>query len=105
VSGVDERGSARFRVAVPPELEAGAYANVLLAWNTAYEFTLDFAIVQQPKASDEVDAADEVRCRVVSRIRIPVTLVFDVIRALNEQMTRYEQRFGEIRPPGRGEEG
>ena len=28
---------------VPPELEAGAYANFLWTWHTAHEFTLDFA--------------------------------------------------------------
>jgi hypothetical protein len=33
-------------------------------------------------------------------VRIPVTLLFDVIRALNDEMTRYEQQFGEIQRPG-----
>ena len=40
-----------------------------------------------------------VECRVVSRVKIPVTVLFDVLRALNENMTRYEQVFGEIRRP------
>ena len=40
-----------------------------------------------------------VPCRVVSRVRIPVTFVFDVIRLLNDE-TRYEARFGEIRRSG-----
>jgi hypothetical protein len=40
-----------------------------------------------------------VDCRVVSRVKIPVTVLFDVLRALNENMTRYEQVFGEIRRP------
>jgi hypothetical protein len=38
-------------------------------------------------------------CRVVSRVRIPVTLIFDLIRTLNDNMTVYENVFGEIRPP------
>jgi len=32
--------------------------------------------------------------------RLVPPLVFDVLRALNENMTRYEQAFGEIRRPG-----
>jgi hypothetical protein len=32
-------------------------------------------------------------------VRIPVTVIFDVLRAVNEDMTRYESLFGEIRPP------
>jgi hypothetical protein len=35
-----------------------------------------------------------------SRVKIPVTLIFDVMRALNENMTRYEGVFGAIRRPG-----
>jgi hypothetical protein len=38
--------------------------------------------------------------RVVARVKIPVTLIYDVLRALNENMTRYEETFGEIQRPG-----
>jgi hypothetical protein len=41
-----------------------------------------------------------VPCRVVARVKIPVTVLFDVLRALNENMTRYESVFGEIKRPG-----
>jgi uncharacterized protein DUF3467 len=92
-----------FQIMLPPELEGGVYANFLAAWHTAYEFTLDFSATQPPQAADADDAVN-VPCRVVARVKIPVTLVFDVIRALNEQMTKYESEFGEIRRP-RGEEG
>jgi hypothetical protein len=42
---------------------------------------------------------------VTSRVRIPVTMIFDLIRALNETMTQYENVFGEIRSiePGSSE--
>jgi hypothetical protein len=36
----------------------------------------------------------------VARVKIPTTVIFDVLRALNENMTRYEASFGEIRSPG-----
>jgi hypothetical protein len=89
-----------FRLVVPPEAEAGVYANFLGVWHSAYEFTLDFGVMQPPQPPESEDGAPVVPCRVVSRIKIPVTLVYDVLRALNENMTRYEQSYGEIRRPG-----
>jgi hypothetical protein len=41
---------------------------------------------------------------VVARVRLPVALIFDVIRTLNDTMTEYEREFGEIRPPESREE-
>ena len=86
---------------VPPELEGGTYANVLNVWHTPYEFTLDFGVMQQvvePEDAD-ADAPVQVPVRVVSRVRIPVALLFEVLKALNTNMTGYESTFGSIRPP------
>jgi hypothetical protein len=51
---------------------------------------------------DEANPSSPIRvpCRVVARVKLPVTVVFDLIRAVNENMTRYEQAFGEIQRPG-----
>ena len=84
---------------VPPELEGGTYANVLNVWHTAYEFTLDFGVMQQVGEPEDADAALQVPVRVVSRVRIPVTLLFEVLKALNTNMTGYESTFGSIRAP------
>ena len=93
----------QFELNVPPELEGGVYANVLGVWHTAYEFTLDFAAMQPPQVLDESDPASptHVPCRVVARVKIPVTAVFDLIRAVNDNMTKYEEHFGEIHRPGK----
>ena len=90
-----------FAIDLPDELEGGAYANVLAAWHSAYEFTLDFASTGpvRPRNPADATAGFEVPCRIVSRVKIPVPLVFDVIRTLNEEMTKYEAEFGEIRRP------
>lgn len=90
-----------FAIDLPAELEGGVYANVLAAWHSAYEFTLDFASTGPVQPRDEADPAAgyEVPCRIVTRVKIPVPLVFDVIRTLNEEMTKYEAEFGEIRRP------
>ena len=84
---------------VPPELEGGTYANVLNVWHTAYEFTLDFGVMQQVGEPEDAEAALQVPVRVVSRVRIPVTLLFEVLKALNTNMTGYESTFGSIRAP------
>lgn len=88
----------QFRLDVPAEETGGTYANFLAVWHTAHEFTLDFAATQPPQRTDPEDEQSPlvVPCAVVSRVRIPVSVVFDVLRALNENMTRYEEAFGAI---------
>jgi hypothetical protein len=88
-----------FQINVPPELEAGVYANFVGVWHSPYEFTIDFASML-PVEQHEGDGGPIVPCRVVARVKIPTSLVFDLMRTVNENMTRYEERFGEIRRPG-----
>jgi hypothetical protein len=89
-------GASEHRFFVPRALEAGVYANQFSVWHTAHEFTLDFAVAKPPE-SDESDDSIRTRSRVVVRVRLPITMAFEVIRKLNADMTAYEQRFGEIR--------
>jgi Protein of unknown function (DUF3467) len=95
-----------FQILVPPEWEGGAYADFLSVWHSPYEFTLDFCATQHPQAADpdDPDSAPIIRCRVVARVKLPVTLAFDVIRALNDNLTRYEEPFGVVARPGDEEE-
>ena len=91
-----------FEIQVPPELEAGSYSNFLMVWHTPHEFTLDFAVMQptQPNQSGV-----KVPCRVVSRLRVPPTVMLEVLHAMNENLARYQSMFGEIQRPGGGERG
>jgi hypothetical protein len=77
-------------ILVPEALQAGAYGNGAVLWYTAHEFTLDFIVQQEPPGTSTRD-------RVVARVRIPPTLVFDLLRGLSETLTRYEGQFGEIK--------
>jgi len=88
-----------FEILVSPELEGGVYANFLTIWHTPFEFTLDFCATLQPRLDDQ-DAPIVFPCRLVSRVKLPPMLVFDVLQALNQRMSIYEQQFGEIRRPG-----
>jgi hypothetical protein len=87
---------ASFEVRLSEEMEPGVYANFLGVWHTGHEFTLDFAATQPPTSTDE---GTVVPCRVVARVKIPPTLVFDIIKTLNANLTGYEETFGDIKPP------
>jgi hypothetical protein len=102
----EEQPEGEYRFYVPPEQEGGVYANTLGVWHTAYEFTLDFAAMQpvQPPDPEEERSTPIVPCRVVSRVRIPVTLLFDVMRALNDNLAAYESAWGEIKRPEQEEQ-
>jgi hypothetical protein len=86
-------------------LEAGAYANVLAVWHTSHEFTLDFAAIQptQQVQQDDGTVVLTVPARVTARVKVPPTLLFAIIKAINENMTQYEQSFGSIQTPGADE--
>jgi hypothetical protein len=90
---------------VPPELEAGAYANFLWTWHTAHEFTLDFAaLVGEGRAPIVEPDPSDTRLLVVSRVKVAPSTVFDMIRSIHGNMTLYEERFGAIQYPERREE-
>src|SRR5919197_6767601 len=88
--------STEFEIQVPPELEAGAHANFLMVWHTPHDFTLDFAVMQPTQPGQE---GAKVPCRVVARLRLPPTVMLDVLQAMSENVARYQQSFGEIHRP------
>jgi hypothetical protein len=90
----DDEEVQRLEMRVPEKLEAGAYANLLSVWHTHHEFTLDFATTLPSEG--EVQPA-----RVVARIKLPPTVMFAVLRTLNENLTMFEQSYGVVSgPPG-----
>jgi hypothetical protein len=85
-----------FDLDVPTELETGVYANVLWAWHTADEFTLDFGTF--------IAAEEERQPRGVARVKVPPGAVFEMIRIIHSNMTTYEETYGPIHYPQRREE-
>lgn len=90
-----------FQFDVPEEWRIGLYANNVNVWHSPYEFTLDFAVTEPPQVEDpdDPDSPLTVPSPVVARIRVPVGLVFDIIRAINASMAAYESAWGPIRAP------
>jgi hypothetical protein len=74
---------------VSPEARIGVYANALSVWYSPFEFALDWGLSGPPEVEDDDDPTSALRITtsVIPRIRIPVGLGFDVLRALNEAMT------------------
>jgi hypothetical protein len=92
----------QFEIDLPPELIGGAYADFANVWHTPTVFVMDFLTLAQPPR-EEVDAeTGELRtvvpARVVSRIRIPPEQVFELAKALTQQLEFWEQETGRRAP-------
>jgi hypothetical protein len=92
----------QFAMQVPDHLASGVYSNLMAVWHTAFEFTLDFAVTLPAQVME--DAAGQpvpvVPARVVSRVKIPPSAVFELMRALSENEALYERNVGPIPKPG-----
>ncbi len=88
----------QFDIQVPEGTENGVYSNFLSVWHAEHDFTLDFCVTDQPRPDPEGNV--RVVCRVVARVKIPLTVAEDMLRALAENVSRYEEVAGRIRKPG-----
>ena len=99
-----EQPDTRFEVEIGPDVEVGVYANFVSIWHDAETFTLDFAAVTRPPFPVEDPATGEeytkVPTRIVSRVKIPPSQVFEIMRALNVQLEAWERETGRERPEG-----
>lgn len=82
-------------VDVPAELETGVYANLLAVWHSAYDFTLDFAVVGR---TTEQDGQLVVKAPVVARVKVPVSVIFSIAQAIAQNVDQYERVYGPITP-------
>ena len=93
-----ESNPARINMNLPVEQEAGSYANFAGVWHGADGFVLDFAVVTHPPLPAEDPATGEsvtqISARVVSRVRIPTSQAWELMRALNEQLSQWEIEYG-----------
>ena len=87
-------GGKQLNVHVDDELKHGAYANFLVVSHSPHEFTLDFCQVLPGGEPGKP------RAEVVTRVKIAPTMVGKVIRALNTNMTTYEDKYGMVKDVG-----
>lgn len=87
-------GGQKIEISVDDDLKHGVYANFLVVSHSPHEFTLDFCQIL-PGGRD-----GKVKAEVVTRLKIAPTMVGKVIRALNTNMTGYEDKFGMVKEIG-----
>jgi hypothetical protein len=97
----DER---QFEIDLPAEHIAGAYADFANVWHTPTVFIMDFLTLAKPPAESVDPESGEHRtivpARVVSRVRIPPEQVFELAKALTQQLEFWEQETGRRAPSG-----
>ncbi|MDR1431094.1 MAG: DUF3467 domain-containing protein [Propionibacteriaceae bacterium] len=82
------------QVRMPVELAAGAFADFIRAWHTDEAFVLDFAAFSEPPRMEDDKVIRD--ATVVSRVRIPPSQVFELMKALEQQLSAWEKEH-----PGR----
>jgi len=80
----------RIQLTLPTDKAAGVFADFVRAWHTKDSFILDFSAYMEPAMRDE--AADDIvqQSAVVSRVRIPPAQVFELMKALEQQLSAWE---------------
>ena len=78
-----EEPRVNFQIEVPDQLP-NIYANFLAVWHSQHEFTLDFMVTGMPVPGGDAGPGGTVNvpAKVVARIKIPPTVVDDILRAL-----------------------
>jgi uncharacterized protein DUF3467 len=88
----------RVEIAVPEETEVGVFAGFASVWRTQESFVLDFATeVRPPEVTEDPESGTRfvhVPARVVARVRIPPGQVWELMKALEHNLSAYERETG-----------
>jgi hypothetical protein len=86
----------RYTVEVPDDVVTGAYADLASIWHTRDVFVLDFAGLKGAPQRAEHDGTPVLQhhTRVVARVRLPPAQVFELMKALEAQLTAWENETG-----------
>ena len=87
-------------LSITPEIEAGVFANFVGVWHQPDCFVLDFQTYTRPPQIGDEDGQPyiDVATRVVARVRIPPGQVFEIMKALEQQLSAWERETGASRP-------
>lgn len=77
----------KLKINLPPQLQAGAYANNLIISHTREEFVMDFSFITPPAGT------------VTARVITNPGHMKRIIAALQDNVKRYEAQFGTILLP------
>lgn len=91
------------QIEVPPEAEAGVYADFASMWFTGDTFVIDFVVTKGPVVpvpGEEGEQRGILPAKVVARVRIPPAQVFEIASKLTQTLTQWEERTGKRPPSG-----
>ncbi|WP_296194565.1 DUF3467 domain-containing protein [uncultured Microbacterium sp.] len=97
-----EEAPRQFEIDLPPEITPGNFADFANVWHTPTVFVMDFVTLTQPPrevVDDNGLTSTVVPGRVVSRIRIPPEQVFELAKALTQQLEYWEIETGRRSAP------
>jgi hypothetical protein len=88
----------------PPvtEEDKPVYANYVAVSHTPWDFAVHFGTVVMPAApvaSGQKSGTVEIPVRKVQTVNLPIPLIKGFIKALQTQVEKYEQSYGEIKNP------
>lgn len=88
----------RLSVSTTPEVETGVYADFMSVWHQPHQFVLDFSVHTGPPQVTEVEEQRVVNvpARMVARVRIRPEQIFEIMKALNHQLSRWEREQGRL---------
>lgn len=87
----------RMEIVMPEKHVAGVHADLVGVWHTRDSFVLDFSAIIEPTRLEPVSATESAlveRAQVVSRVRIPPSQVFEIMKALEQQLSIWERENG-----------
>lgn len=87
----------QFEIDVPPDVVRGSYADFANVWHTHDVFVMDFvSLARPPQSTADADGnpVTLVPGQVVQRVRIPPQQVFELAKALTQQLEFWEQETG-----------
>jgi hypothetical protein len=86
------------QIEISPEVARGVYANFVSVWHDRDGFTFDFAANMQPPVAskDEETGAPVVlvHAQIVSRVRVPPSQMFEIMKTLEIQLSAWERETG-----------
>lgn len=88
--------SPALQISMPADVPV-AYADFANVWHTSDVFVIDFIAVESPSVPAQDEQGNQVMVvpsKVVQRIRIPPTQVFELMKALETQLSRWELERG-----------
>ncbi|MDR1833740.1 MAG: DUF3467 domain-containing protein [Propionibacteriaceae bacterium] len=81
----------QMRIRMSEQTALGVFADFIRAWHTNDSFVLDFVALNEPVHADEDDGSMIIDGSVTARVRIPPGQVFELMKALEQQLSAWER--------------